>query len=247
MEPTLLRAYVHAAPPPEIRPAPPRRDWMDHTPNGHAYRCLPLDIANTHGWELLCPASFRAAWDGGDGAEAVQVESDADPAFLPVSHFGSGILTFDIQVVFRTSPRWNLWVTGPVNAPRDGIAPLTAVIETDWLPYAFTMNWRFTRPGHSVAFERGEPFCHLFPLPRGYLAEVTPELLRLEDAPELRREVDAWAESRRGFAGRTGEGSFPKSGTRWQGRYYRGLDSRGEPAVEDHTTRLRLRGFEPSP
>ena len=84
----------HAAP--EIRPAPLERDWMNATPDRFAYRCLPLNIANAHGWELLCPAAFSAIWDGGphpgavriiDGAEANQqgtAELHANPGAAPV-------------------------------------------------------------------------------------------------------------------------------------------------------------------
>ena len=36
--------------------------------------------------------------------------------------------------------------------------PLVGLIETDWLPFPFTMNWVFTRPGR-VRLEKGEPFC----------------------------------------------------------------------------------------
>jgi len=32
-----------------LRAAPPSRDWMDRIPERHAYRCLPLAIANAHG------------------------------------------------------------------------------------------------------------------------------------------------------------------------------------------------------
>jgi hypothetical protein len=54
-----------------------------------------------------------------------------------------------------------------------------------------------------------------------------------------------WAESRHAFERKTADASGQEPGGRWQGRSYRGLDSRGEPAVDDHTTRLRLRAFEP--
>ncbi len=33
---------------PRIVPAPTERRWMDDTPNGFAYRCLPMNIANAH-------------------------------------------------------------------------------------------------------------------------------------------------------------------------------------------------------
>ncbi len=46
-----LRCYALQPDPPQIRPAPITRAWMDRIPNHHAYRCLPLGIANSHGWK----------------------------------------------------------------------------------------------------------------------------------------------------------------------------------------------------
>ncbi len=48
-----------------------------------------------------------------------------------------------------------MWVGGPPNHIKDGIQPLTGLVETDWLPFPFTMNWMFTRKG-SVRWERGQ-------------------------------------------------------------------------------------------
>jgi hypothetical protein len=50
-----------------IRTAQPKREWMDETFESFAYRCLPLSIANAHGWEILSPATFAAVWDGSEG------------------------------------------------------------------------------------------------------------------------------------------------------------------------------------
>ncbi|HET6397441.1 MAG TPA: DUF6065 family protein, partial [Pseudoxanthomonas sp.] len=71
----------------DIRPAPRERDWMDRTDRHYAYRCLPLDMANALGWELLCQAGLEAEWNGGDALEDVQVRPDAGAAAAAVSHF----------------------------------------------------------------------------------------------------------------------------------------------------------------
>ena len=63
--PQELVCYLHAGWAPLIRPAPATRAWMDATPEAFAYRCLPLNIANAHGWEILSPCGFEAVWDGG--------------------------------------------------------------------------------------------------------------------------------------------------------------------------------------
>src|SRR6201982_425284 len=103
-----LTCYIHPGWAPLIRPAPATRAWMDATPESFAYRCLPLNIANAHGWEVLNPVGFEAVWDGGTGVEAVTVRPDpgAAPEQAGVSLFGQGILTFHVQSVIRTPPGW---------------------------------------------------------------------------------------------------------------------------------------------
>jgi hypothetical protein len=164
-----LTCFLHDGWEPDIRPASPRRDWMDETPDAFAYRCLPLNIANAHGWEIGAAINCAARWDGGIGVDAVEVwtEPGAPTHRGPVSLFGQGVLTFHVEGIMRTPPGWNLWVGGPPNSAKDGIAPLSGVIETDWSPFTFTMNWRFTRAGEWVTFDRGEAIAFFFPVQRG--------------------------------------------------------------------------------
>jgi hypothetical protein len=58
---------------PEVRPARAKRQWMDDFPDRHAYRCLPLSIANAFGWEVLCPIPVEIRWNGGMAVEDIQV------------------------------------------------------------------------------------------------------------------------------------------------------------------------------
>src|ERR1700760_4807538 len=129
-----LSAFVVDGHTVDIRPAPVERDWMDNTDQRYAYRCLPLSIANAHGWEILCAEAFTAVWDGGQAMEAVKVTPDDPDTRVPpaIGHFGSGVLTFHVSCLFRTEPGYDLMVQGPINAPKDAIAALAGVIETDW-------------------------------------------------------------------------------------------------------------------
>src|ERR1700744_3882852 len=106
---------------------------MDATPEAFAYRCLPLNIANAHGWEILTPVGFSAYWRGGDRVEDVIVRSDANrPAIAaPVPLFAQATFPVHIQGLFRTPPGWNLMVGGSPNWAKDGLTPLSGVIETD--------------------------------------------------------------------------------------------------------------------
>ena len=114
------------------------------------------------------------------------------------SHFGSGILTFNVGVIISTCPGYDLWVTGPVNEFKDGIQALSAVIETYWMPFVFTMNWKFTRPNLKVRFEKGEPFCFFFPIEHGLLERFNPAFKRISEDPELEKQFN-FASNKRAF------------------------------------------------
>lgn len=218
---------------------------MSATPDSFAYPCLPLDIASAHGWKLLCPCSFDAWWGGGSGIDDVIIRlapgSERDMA--PVSLFGQGVLAFHVAGLFRTPAGWNLWVGGSPNRPKDGIYPLTGVVETDWAPYTFTMNWRFLRRNHTVRFEAGEPICFFFPVQRGYLETIVPKFVAIESDPEVVRQFKSWSRSRDEFHARVSRERPRSASDTWQKNYYRGLDPDNQPRASNHSTKLRLKPF----
>jgi hypothetical protein len=241
-----LIAYLHPGWAPLIRPAPASRPWMDDTPEAFAYRCLPLNIANAHGWEVLNPCGFEATWNGGAGVDAITLRPDAGAATerLPVSLFGQGVLTFHVEAILRTPPGWNLWIGGSPNRAKDAIAPLTGVVETDWSPFTFTMNWRFTRPGQGVRFESMEPICFFFPVERGAVEAFEPAFAPLGADPATEARFKAWSEARDSFHAQMQRTPPKAPADRWQKHYYRGLDVAGEALIDDHRTKLRLRPFD---
>jgi hypothetical protein len=241
-----LTAYLSPGWAPLIRAAPATRTWMDATPESFAYRCLPLNIANAHGWEILSPCGFEATWDGGATTSAVTIglDSGADPGRAPVSLFGQGVITFHVEAIFRTPPGWNLWVSGSPNRCKDAIAPLTGIVETDWSPFTFTMNWRFTRPGLPVRFEAMEPFCFLFPVQRAAIEAFEPAFAPLDSDAATAERFWAWSRARDAFHARMQRDPPTAPADRWQKHYYRGLDASGEAMVSDHRAKLRLKAFD---
>jgi len=242
---TELTCYVRRGWTPRIEPASARRDWMTETPESFAYRCLPLAVANSHGWVVLNPFGFSARWHGGVDARSVEIVLDkgADPKKAAHSLFGSGTLTFHVDGIMRTSEGWNLWVGGPPNTMKDGIAPMSGLIEADWSPYTFTMNWRFTRPDGWVRFEENEPFCFFFPTPRGVVDGLKPELRPLEDQPDLLETYEGWSASRNAFQEWVKRTKPTAPADQWQKLYYRGLKPDGSPGPADHESKLRLSPF----
>jgi hypothetical protein len=172
---------------------------MDHFADRHPYRCLPLTMANTTGWEILCPVGFTASWDGGAHQNCITFRADHPyPGFddFVKSHFSRGTITFHTGYLFRTPPGWSIWTMGPPNHIKDGVQPLAGLVETDWLPFPFTMNWIFTRPG-TVRFEKGEPFCFFMMIQDKPLEQVQPVIRSMNSNPDLRGQYDAWGRQAR--------------------------------------------------
>ena len=228
-------------------PAPQKREWMTSTPNSFAQRCLPMLISNAYGWFLLNPAPFRTRWNGLDGSGCIEIEYEGEPPIDRArSHFGSGILTFTIPYLFRTSSGYNLQVRGPTNTPKDGIYALEGIVETDWAHATFTMNWKFTRPGVWVSFERDEPISMIAPLKRGELETFEPSSTPLQSDPDLSNAYHQWSRGRAEFnSGLKSPGSEAMR-RGWEKDYFQGKRTDGS-RVEEHQTRILLNPFEPYP
>ena len=183
-----------------------KRSWMDVN-DGHAYRCLPLSVANGFGWEILNPISFTAIWNGSIGyVKAIEfnfcIENEEDEMFVKrkniSSHFGNGIITFSyLEYIFRTSKEHNLFIKGPTNHFKHGAQALEAIVETDWLPYTFTLNWKLTKPFEEVQFFKNEPLATVFPIPRNYLESFDAIEENGDANSDFSKEHTKWAAKRK--------------------------------------------------
>ncbi|MCG8469885.1 MAG: DUF6065 family protein [Gemmatimonadetes bacterium] len=239
---TAYRVYDGAL---EIAKGTQKRAWMDALPERFAYRCLPLLIANQAGWDLLCPTGFSVRWNGKADLEAIKFKWDGDPHPAAASHFGSGVLTFTPGYLFRTPKDHNIWVKGCPNEYKDGIVPLEGIVETDWAPFTFTMNWKITRPKHWIRFEKGEPICRILPFPRHYLESVQPRTQELASDNRLSNQYDGWRQSRAQFIDDLHAHDEEAVAQGWQRTYVRGQNMSGAK-MKDHQTKLQLREFLPS-
>lgn len=228
---------------PRLIPASADRFWMDFTTRGWANRCLPLRIANQSGWFIMNEEEFEVEWNGKPQLDAVKIRSkDGQPLAYVSSMFGYGIITWVIPYLFRTSEGFNILARGPANYFKDGIAPLDGMVETDWLPYPFTMNWKITRPGHKIKFDREDPICMLIPSHRGEVEAFSPGIRNLRSEPELQADYSAWQKRRREIV-KAAQGLSPEeAGKLMQGNYVRGETELGGRATE-HQNKLNVQPF----
>lgn len=215
-----------------------KRKWMDDTHNAFAYRCLPLTVANGFGWTVINPYKFVVMWNGGREVKDVQVHiTNQKSKPIVQSHFGSGVVTFNLGFLIQTESKHNLYVKGPANNPKRGISPLEGVVETDWLPFTFTMNWKITEENYPIIFDEGEPICTFFPFERGYMEQWQPEIQELKDNPELNKKFTEWSESRRNY-----NSTLATNGNKGERDYLRGQYKNGEK-FDEHQSFIKANDF----
>jgi hypothetical protein len=218
----------------EIRPASPSRKWMDESINKNPYRCLPLTMANSYGWELISKSEAVAEWNGGPYPSDVKIENVSGSCF-PSSHFGEGVITWHTGYLFTTEYPYGLYVTGSPNQPINNIICLSGIVETFWLPFTFTMNWRFTQPG-KVTIKVGDVISHIFPVRMDAFQDLQPELRNINDNPELKQKYQDWSSDRSKFL----KGHREKGD--WQKTYFKGVDLLGNKE-ENHKTNPNVPNF----
>ena len=227
----------------DVQPASAERPWIDDTRDQFAKRCLPLVAANAHGWQIRLLDGCWLKWNGGIYPKGLKVKTDSGTSDHIASHFGHGILTFKVHCLFRTEPGINLWVTGPVNSFKDGIQPLSGLLESDWMPYTFTMNWQVTRKRKWIRFEKSDPIAQVFPVPRGIVDTTEPELRSLATEDALNEMVLGWHKSRREFIEALKARDPATVSQAWQKHYFRGQYPDGSPGSSEHQTKIRPKPF----
>ncbi len=226
----------------EIVTAPMKREWMTATREHFAYRCLPMSIANEYGWMILSDQAVKILWNGSQDSSGMRIFSSAQSRNTPISHFGSGVVTWPIPYLFRTPPGYDLIVRGPTNCCKDGICPLDGVIETDWTVTPFTMNWKITRARLLISFEKGEPIAMILPVRHAKVEEFIPSIRRVSENEEVQRLHQEWAQHR---GSTLSELRTMKAGAArtWERNYWEGMSVGSDHRAEHHAVHMRLHRF----
>lgn len=218
-----------------IEQAPVNRAWMDSTPGGYAYRCLPMTYASRHGWAVRAPYDIEVIWDGGNNEDSTKIicgRYTEHGAVFADNGTGNGILTFHINAVPRTPPEFNLWLMGGPNLVIPGASPLSGVVESDWTFASPTMNWKLTEPNKLVTFKKGDPVFFFVPVHKTYLEFFEILHADIADEPEMLSRLNEHAQWRQETEAR-GEAVFGK-------KYMRGQNPDGSTPNWEHNHMTRL-------
>jgi hypothetical protein len=182
-----------------IIPAESKREWMDEDSMKFIYNCIPVVSANSMGWWILNNQDIEVKWNGGNDPSDIEIKNLTEEKHYQLcsSHFGSGILTFNMAILFKTPPAWGLWVGGPSNIFIDGLFALEGIVETNWSPFTFTMNYKITRPNHWIKIPKLHPICRIIPIPLNLNDKSKLDLKHLKENSELEQKHFEWVHARK--------------------------------------------------
>jgi hypothetical protein len=207
-----------------------KRDWME---GSNAYRCLPLNIASQYGWAVHSPIDFSASWNGGMGVDSIQVYAPDDQ--YVTSHFGYGILTVKVDFIVTTDKNVSLYVKGISNSSKSNIYALEGIVETDWLPFTFTMNYKFHTPG-TVSFQKDEPLFMFFPIERTFIEKFELVSDSIKNSKELNDGYKKYSKARNEVL------QNEHTGSGYQKFYKDGIVVDTKVDIENHKRKLDLKG-----
>ena len=122
------------------------------------------------------------------------------------------------------------------------VVALEGLVETDWAPFSFTMNWQFTRKRQKVTFEVGEPICCIIPYPRHYLRKFEPTIKNLNEDPKLYKQYVDWRNDRMKFNEELKVAGSEAQKKGWQRSYMKGQDQTGN-TFAGHQTKMQMKEF----
>jgi hypothetical protein len=209
-----------------IRPCKIDREWMASFPKRNPYRCNPMTVANGYGWEIYSPSTFTAIWDGSAGQSDVSGISfrSEKGAKLPSHHFGSGILTWETGFLIKTEFPYAMYINSPSNVVTKNATPLSGIVETYWLPYPFTLNWKINEPGYPIIINEGDILAQIFPIQINVFDEMEVIVKNTDEAPEdLKKKYYSWSTNRNknlnNFQGHYIRGEIPDTSHSEKNRY----------------------------
>lgn len=228
MEP-ILKAYRMGTRFLNLDPLPVRREWMDATPDKHAYHCYPVTTANTIGWYLSCPEDIVFTWNG------VVDTTDSTVKILKGEDWcytgrGQASISFKTGLLFRSNQTTSLLAINPPNYFNKNFEVISSLISTSFYPNELPLAIQARVANEEILIPAGTPVAAILPIS---LTNLKDQYIQVENFVMTQEYADA----QRSY----GEASFEhtKNGE-WTDWYRDAVNEKGEKIGEHEVKNLKL-------
>jgi hypothetical protein len=152
-----------------------KREWMDNTVDGHAYRCFPVTLANGLGWGLSFPKDISFVWDGISDTSGSHVKVLEGEEYCYTER-ANATISFKTGIVFETDKDVSLLQMPVPNMFIDGAQAFTTIISTSFFKGEFPCALRITKPFTKITIKANQPFISIVPISLSYLQNSIIEI-----------------------------------------------------------------------
>ena len=179
---------MHGAPF-DIAPMSIKRDWMDNTSEGHAYRCFPVTQSNVVGWSIFSKEDIEFVWDGINDQTQDHIEIIKAPEG---SYGGRGqsSISFNTGLVFRTEQDVSLFTINPVNYFNDDFETMSNIISTSFYDNPLPLAIKSKSPNKKVLIKSGTPLATIIPISLSELNNTSIKMVEYKDQDRKRIEAN---------------------------------------------------------
>jgi hypothetical protein len=147
----------------EIKPMSIKRDWMDNTSEGHAYRCFPVTQSNVVGWSLSSTKDIEFIWDGINDQTQDHIEILSAPEGSYAGR-GQSSISFHTGLIFRTDENVSMLTINPVNYFNDDFETMSSLISTSFYDNPLPLAIKAKSSNKKITISAGTPLATIIPI-----------------------------------------------------------------------------------
>jgi hypothetical protein len=213
-----------------IAPMSIKRDWMDATPEKHAYRCFPVTQANMVGWYLYAERDIRFIWNGINDTSSDNVKILEGQEFCYTGR-GQSSVSFMTGLVFRTEQDLSFLTINPVNYFNEDFETLSSLISTSFYDNDFPLAIKARSANKEILIKAGQPLATILPISLTALDNTSIEVYNYQDPGNARQNAHKAYGDAAQVVNQRGE---------WTDWYRDAVNEKGESVGKHETKVLRL-------
>lgn len=168
-----------------ISPMSIKRDWMDDTPEKHAYKCFPVSSANMVGWSLSLEKDIRFIWNGinDTSADHVTILDGTDFAY---TGRGQSSVSIHTGMVIRSDSDVSIMTVNPVNYFNNEFETIATIISTSWLDTGFPLAIKSKVANKEILIKAGQPIATIIPVSLSSMDKTEIQISEYSDPGKIR-------------------------------------------------------------
>jgi len=212
-----------------IFPMTIKRDWMDATPQGHAYRCHPVTSANVIGWYISCPVDIKFIWNGINDTTSDNVKVLEGKEYVYTGR-GQSTISFNTGFILRTDEKMSIFTITPQNYFNQDVEVMSSLVSTSFLDSDFPLAIKCMTPNKEITIKANTPIATIIPISITSLKDESIEILNFKHTEEYNMKRKAYGEAAQKI-NKLGE---------WTDWYRNAVNEKGESIGSHEVKNLKL-------